>query len=321
MQPIVFEPIYMERIWGGRRLESVFGKKLPPQRRIGESWEIVDRVEAQSVVRQGPWRGKTLHELWMEHRAEIFGRDLPDTPRFPLLIKLLDASEKLSLQVHPPEAVASSLGGEAKTEFWYFAACEPGAEIFAGLRSGVERDHFVRAIRQGSVADLVHRVQVRTGDGFFVPSGRLHGIGPGNLIVEIQQNSDTTYRVFDWERTDENGEMRTLHLEKSMRSIRFDDCEPQFSPLSDEGLIDCPYFVVEKWDLTTERRAFDRDRFAIFFCSSGAAELDGLRFKPGDFWLVPASARKTMVRPMQGGTNLLRVTLPNRPKAGCGVSS
>ena len=311
MEPLIFEPIFMERIWGGRRLESVYGKKLPPGRRIGESWEIVDREEAQSVVSQGPWRGKTLHELWVEHRAEIFGSDLPESARFPLLLKLLDASEKLSLQVHPPEEIAQSLGGEAKAELWYFAACEEGAGIFAGFRSAVEPADFVRAVRHGSVADLVHHIRVTTGDSFFVPSGRLHGIGPGNLIVEIQQNSDTTYRVFDWDRTDENGNRRALHLEESIRSIQFNDLEPQCSRATGERLIDCSSFVVEKWDLTTERPALDRDAFAIFFCPAGAVEADGMRLKTGDFWLMPAGATKGVVRPLEPGTRLLRVTLPH----------
>ena len=123
-QPLIFQPIFMERVWGGRRLESLFGKPLPAGARIGESWEIVDRTEAQSVVDAGPLQGRTLHDLWSTHRAEIFG-NAPDGARFPLLIKLLDAQEKLSLQVHPPATVAAELGGEAKTEFWYIAEASP----------------------------------------------------------------------------------------------------------------------------------------------------------------------------------------------------
>ena len=134
--PLVFEPLFMERVWGGRRLEEVYGKKLPDDLRIGESWEIVDRPEAQSIVRDGPLRGKSLHELWQNHRREIFG-DIADAPRFPLLIKLLDARETLSVQVHPPNELAAELGGEAKTEFWYIANADAGAELFVGLRRGI----------------------------------------------------------------------------------------------------------------------------------------------------------------------------------------
>ena len=136
--PLAFEPIFIERMWGGRRLESEFHKKLPPQKRIGESWEIVDRPEVQSIVAAGSLRGRTLHELWTQHREEIFG-DVPDAPRFPLLIKILDAQEKLSLQVHPPENVASRLGGEPKSEFWYVATADPDAEVFVGFREHITR--------------------------------------------------------------------------------------------------------------------------------------------------------------------------------------
>src|SRR5881394_601197 len=145
----------MERIWGGSKLAEVFGKKLPAGKRIGESWEIVDRPEAQSVVANGPLKNKTLHELWSQHRREIFG-NISNAPRFPLLIKLLDAQEKLSLQVHPPKKVAAKLGGEPKTECWYVAAAEPDAELFVGLKRSISRDQFEKSLRSGSVADEVH---------------------------------------------------------------------------------------------------------------------------------------------------------------------
>src|SRR6266404_2185089 len=209
-RPLVFQPIFMERIWGGRRLESLYGKRLPPAARIGESWEIVDRPEAQSVVHDGLFRGLTLHALWRKHRQEIFG-DVPDTTRFPILAKLLDAQENLSLQVHPPLAIAQELGGKPKSELWYIADAVPKAEIFAGLKKSSTRGAFVKALKQGNVQSHAHQISVETGDAIFLPSGRLHAAGAGNLIVEIQQNSDTTYRVFDWNRVDQNGKDRELH--------------------------------------------------------------------------------------------------------------
>ena len=227
--PLVFEPLFMERVWGGRRLEEVYGKKLPADLRIGESWEIVDRPEAQSIVREGPLRGKSLHELWQNHRREIFG-DIADAPRFPLLIKLLDARETLSVQVHPPNELAAELGGEAKTEFWYIANADAGAELFVGLREGSTREKFEQALHKGEVADHVHRISVQTGDAMFLPSGRVHAIGGGNLIVEVQQNSDTTYRVFDWNRKGTDGKPRALHVEQSLRCIDFDDCDRHSPP-------------------------------------------------------------------------------------------
>ncbi len=146
-QPLVFQPIFMERVWGGRRLESLYGKRLPPAVRIGESWEVVDRPEAQSVVHDGPFRGLTLNTLWHKHRDEIFGQ-VPDglsptgSSRFPILAKLLDAQENLSLQVHPPAAIAEELGGEPKSEFWYIADATPKAEIFAGLNEKLDARRF-----------------------------------------------------------------------------------------------------------------------------------------------------------------------------------
>ncbi|HWX18070.1 MAG TPA: type I phosphomannose isomerase catalytic subunit, partial [Chthoniobacterales bacterium] len=160
--PLSFNPIFMERIWGGRRLETEFSKQLPPRVRIGESWELVDRLEAQSVVARGPLKGKTLHELWTQHRREIFG-DAPDHPRFPLLVKLLDADQKLSLQVHPPEKIAATLGGEPKTEFWYVAAAEPGARLFVGLKDAMTRARFEEALRGGSIAGHVHAIESKRG--------------------------------------------------------------------------------------------------------------------------------------------------------------
>src|SRR5438874_3671548 len=225
--PLAFEPIFIERMWGGRRLESEFHKKLPPQKRIGESWEIVDRPEAQSVVASGPLRGRTLHELWTQKRKEIFG-DLADTPRFPLLIKILDAQEKLSLQVHPPENVASKLGGEPKSEFWYVAAVNPDAEVFVGFREPITRDTFEEKLRHGTVIDYIHKIAVQAGDAVFLPTGRVHAIGAGNLLIEIQQDSDTAYRVFDWNRVDPTTrKQRDLHIQQAIQCIDLEDVQPK----------------------------------------------------------------------------------------------
>lgn len=308
-RPLLFEPLFRERAWGGRRLESAFGKKLPPGQRIGESWEIVDRPEAQSVVRQGPWAGKTLHELWRDHRAEIFGNGMPEAPRFPVFAKLLDAQEKLSLQVHPG---AGSTSGEPKTEMWYFAAADPGSEIYAGLRPGVTRDQLEQAVRDGLVADLVHRLKVKTEDAFFVPSGRLHAIGAGNLLIEIQQNSDTTFRLFDWGRSAPEGSARPLQVEEALQSITFDDFAPEVIRPSGETLLQCPYFTVEKWDLKGVRRASENDAFALFVCLSGALEVNPVRLEPGQFFLVPAGAAASELHPVAPLTSVLRITLPIR---------
>src|SRR5437660_3130629 len=165
--PLTFEPIFMERIWGGRKLADLFGKNLPANKRIGESWEIVDRPEAQSVVANGPLKGKSLHELWSQDRQSIFG-DIANAPRFPLLIKLLDAQDKLSLQVHPPEKIATKLGGEPKTECWYVAAAEPGAELLVGFKRSITREKFEDSLRAGSATDEVHTIKVKAEDAIFL---------------------------------------------------------------------------------------------------------------------------------------------------------
>src|SRR6266513_2868523 len=221
--PLTFRPIFMERSGGGRQLAELFGKKLPANKPIGESWEIVDRPESQSVVANGPLAGKTLHELWSQHRKEIFG-DVPEAPRFPLLIKLLDAQEKLSLQVHPPAKIAAKLGGEPKTECWYVASAEADAELFVGFKKSITREEFEKSLRAGSAADQVHAIQVKAGDGMFLPAGRFHAVGAGNVLVEVQQNSDTTYRVFDWNRVDQlTGKPRQLDVDQALESIDFSD--------------------------------------------------------------------------------------------------
>jgi mannose-6-phosphate isomerase len=308
-QPLVFEPIFMERIWGGRRLETAFGKRLPAKRKIGESWEIVDRPEAQSVVRDGPLQGLTLHDLWVQHRAEIFG-PVADAPRFPLLIKLLDAHEKLSLQVHPPESVAGKLGGEPKTEFWYVARAEPGAALFVGLDKATHAEEFQRSISDGTVAGRIHAIQVKAGDSMFLPAGRFHAIGAGNLLVEVQQNSDTTYRVFDWDRTDDSGQPRQLHIEQALQCIDFSDCRPGLIKPEGEMLVDHELFKVWKWTIDAPREVIGRGEFAIICLLEGAADCGGVQLRPGELCLVPASAAGRVIAPLLRPTSLLRVTIP-----------
>jgi mannose-6-phosphate isomerase len=300
----------MERIWGGRRLESMFGKKLPPQTRIGESWEIVDRPEAQSVVAKGPLEGKTLHELWTENPHSIFG-NVPKAPRFPLLIKLLDAHEKLSLQVHPPEKVARKLRGEPKTEFWYVAAADSGAELFLGFRESMTRKQFERVLRAGIVADHAHQIRVKSGDAAFLPAGRFHGIGAGNLLIEIQQNSDTTYRVFDWNRVNPRTDKpRQLHIEQALQSIDFDDVRPHLLEPRGELLVRHELFEVQKWNLTAPREISSRGQFVIVCCLSGSLSCGNADLSPGEFFLVPASLQDQQLQPRRKETSLLRITIP-----------
>src|SRR5687768_2690017 len=232
-QPLVFEPLFMERVWGGRRLETLYGKRLPSAALIGESWEIVDRPEAQSVVHDGPLCGETLHNLWCKQRESIFGH-VPDSPRFPILAKLLDAQENLSLQVHPPAKIAQKLGGESKSELWYVADAAPKSRLYAGVKKGTTPAVFEKALERGKVEEHLHAIDVATGDAIFLPSGRLHALGGGNLLVEIQENSDTTYRVFDWNRLKKGRAQREMHVAQAMQCIDFGDVEPALLQASGE---------------------------------------------------------------------------------------
>jgi mannose-6-phosphate isomerase len=297
-------------MWGGRRLKSEFGKKLPPNTRIGESWEIVDRPEAQSVIANGPLRSKTLNELWTQNRHDIFG-DVPETRRFPLLIKLLDARERLSLQVHPPEEVAGKLGGEPKTEFWYVAAADPGAELFLGFRKLMTREQFKRALDKGTVEDCVQKIRVKAGDAMFLPGGRLHAVGGGNLLVEIQQNSDTTYRVFDWNRVDATGKARHLHVDQALQCIDFTDVGPHLVESNGEVLIRHELFEIRKWNLDSSRVIAPLGQFAIVCCLTGSLRCASVDLGPGEFFLVPASLETRQLQPRSERTSVLRVTIPS----------
>lgn len=310
MEPLVFTPLYMPRVWGGRSLESEYGRSLPDAAPYGESWEITDRPGEQSIVAEGPLAGTSLHELWTTRRDEIFGPGLPDSPRFPLLIKVLDARDDLSIQVHPPASIAPELGGEAKTEMWYIAAADPGAKLHVGLKRGVTRAGFEAALAAGTVADLVHAIEPAAGQSIFIPSGRLHAIGAGFLIHEIQQNSDTTYRVFDWNRPGLDGRPRELHLDASLRSIDFSDFEPAMDEPRGKLLAECEHFRVEKLRLEPGEPAPNarEDRFSIFSVAEGGlTSTAGRPFNKGDFLLLPRSAPPlTATQP----TTLLRTTLP-----------
>ncbi len=307
--PLIFEPLFQERAWGGRRLESAFGKKLPPGKQVGESWEIVDRPEAQSVVRDGPFSGRSLHDLWVNFREEVFGK-VPDSPRFPLLIKLLDAQKKLSLQVHPPAEIAKSLEGEPKTEFWYVADAEPGAEIFVGLRKTLTSGQFEHALHSGNIADHVGMIPVKTGDAMFLPAGRFHGIGAGNLLVEIQQNSNTTYRVFDWNRVDDKGKPRQLHIKQALQCIDFNDVGPKLAETEGEVLLRHELFEIEKWNLDSPREIAPFGQFAIVCSLTGGVRCAGVDLVPGDFCLVPAFLQDRSIHPRGDETSLLRITIP-----------
>jgi mannose-6-phosphate isomerase len=324
LYPLTFHPLFKERIWGGRNLAHFFDKALPPEIPIGESWEISDRPGDVSVIANGPLEGRDLRWLMHHHAHELLGQAQPQNGRFPLLIKILDAQATLSLQVHPPAARAAQLGGEPKTEMWYVAEASPEAELFVGLRRGVTRDEFERRIAEGSVAECFHRLRVRKGDAMFLPSGRVHALGAGLVIFEIQQNSDTTYRVFDWNRLGIDGKPRALHIAESLASIDFSDFEPgllsgrmkQEGALQVRELVRDSLFSVEACTLVAHERT-ERStntmqilgvlRGELTVASAGVATTSG----PGDFCLLPAELHNVRIESTTGAEFL-------RVKAGAG---
>jgi mannose-6-phosphate isomerase len=319
LYPLTFQPIFKERVWGNRRLEQLYHKPLPPGAPIGESWEISDRAGDTSVITNGPLAGKDLHWLLGHHHHELLGGTKADHGRFPLLVKILDAQEKLSLQVHPPAQKATELGGEPKTEMWYVADAAQRAELYVGLKRGVTRADFEMKIKDGTVADCFHRITVKAGDAMFLPSGRVHALGAGLVIFEIQQNSDTTYRVFDWNRVGLDGKPRALHVEKSLASINFDDFEPPLAGgefVERDGakvrlLVEDQLFSVEVWKAEPGAIVpLSRGKLQIVALLSGNASVreqaTQVNLKPGQFCLIPASLQKTTLV-VENGAEFLRV--------------
>lgn len=262
MPVLVFQPLYQERVWGGRALAAQLGRTLPGTAPIGESWEIVDRPEAQSVVAAGPHAGRSLRAVIAADAATIMGPRWPAERVFPILVKWLDCRERLSLQVHPPASVAPALGGEPKTENWFIAHAEPGAAVLAGLKPGVDAARFRAALADNTAESLVERHATGAGDSVLIHSGVMHAIDGGNLILEIQQNSDTTYRVYDWGRVGLDGKPRQLHLEQSLTCLTANTAPTPRVVRAAAGtretlLADCAEFRLRQFNLAAgERLAF-----------------------------------------------------------------
>lgn len=321
LYPLTFQPIFKERVWGGRNLERLYRKQLPGGAVIGESWEISDRPGDVSVITNGPLAGKDLHWLVENHRAELLGDAKLEAGRFPLLIKLLDARDVLSLQVHPPAHKAAELHGDPKTEMWFIAEADPGAQLHVGLKRGITRADFEHRIQGGTVAECFHRVPVRAGDAMFLPSGRVHAIGAGLVIFEIQQNSDTTYRVFDWNRVGLDGKPRELHVAQSLASIDFNDFEPALAngeeivtpSFRSRLLVNHSLFRVEQFTVhSREAIELRGSRMQILGVVSGQLRVNdpasggpGPVLRAGGFCLLPAAlpAVKLLGEP---GTQFLR---------------
>jgi len=310
LYPFTFEPIFQERIWGGRRLETLYGKALPPEKPIGESWEICDRPDSESIVANGPLKGHSLRWLMENHQEELLGDHPPKNGRFPWLAKLLDAEADLSVQVHPPAAIAKTLNGEPKTEAWFIAHAEPSARLIAGLSTTLTETQFKEKVGQPDFVDCLHNIPAQADQSLFIPSGRLHSLGAGTVVFEIQENSDTTYRIHDWNRTGPDGKFRELHIEQALKAINFEDHKPTCCPenwITSNGF--SSYIITDQPDIfrLSHVRMDDSVRSSLpgkgphlIAVTHNALALNSqgitLELAAGQFALVPASAGEVTIQ-------------------------
>lgn len=319
LPPLPLSPIYRRYLWGGRRFEAAFGRHLPEPGPYAESWQLVDRGDDQSVVAAGPLAGTPLHAVVQTQGRDLLGRHAP-LAAFPLLFKFLDACQDLSVQVHPDDARAAALGTPdlGKTEAWYVIDAVPGSRIYAGLREGVTRDRLAEALRAGRCDEVIHAFPVRAGDCVFIPAGTVHAIGAGLLVAEIQQSSDVTFRLHDWNRVGPDGRPRALHVEEGLEATtQLGPVAPVTRmPTADPAvtrLVACDYFI---FDEVRPRGAWlvgGDDACHFVAVLSGAVDLEPRwslpPLGPGDAVLLPASAGRQSLTATDDAT-LLRVALP-----------
>ncbi|MHC4758901.1 MAG: type I phosphomannose isomerase catalytic subunit [Planctomycetota bacterium] len=316
MYPLKFEPIFKHRLWGGQKLREFFGKELDPDDTIGESWELADLPEDKSTIVNGELMGMTLPQVVEKYPKEITGDENLTLP-FPLLIKLLDAQDILSVQVHPdPETCKRTGKGDSKTECWYIIDAEPDAFIYKGLKEGTTKEQFSQAIEEGRCEDLLEKVPVKTGECHFLPAGTCHSIGAGLLIAEIQTPSDTTYRVYDFNRVEKDGNPRQLHIEDALESIHFDPSSDDLSVRTIDRLVDSDYFKVDKGHQAKGCELFlapGQIKVLIFLTGCGKIiepDISEVDFKAGDLALIPAEYKGAVC--FNDETQYLTVTLPEK---------
>jgi mannose-6-phosphate isomerase len=312
-EPIYFKPLMMERVWGGNRLGRLFGKLIPAGQTIGESWELCDRPEAQSVVDGGRFDGLTLRQLMEAHPRELLGA-LPETQRFPLLLKYVDAGDRLSVQVHPDDAGAARYNDLGKSECWVIVRAEPGAALVRGLKPGTTRAQFEAAIAANRCGELLHVFEPRVGDVVALPPGMVHAIGAGLVIAELQQNSDLTFRIFDYNRPGLDGKPRKLHIQEALDAIRFDAPGTEFAgdmardtvePVTDRGsdvrLLDGRYFELRRVTLGAQPASRTRLDFptkgAVWtvMVIEGSGTINARPVAAGTTGLIPAAIEHNRV--------------------------
>jgi mannose-6-phosphate isomerase len=322
-EPTRIEPIFSPRIWGARSLDPLFPEKTNLKEPIGEAW--LTGVDCR--IASGPYAGKTLGEAWHEMPAEWRGTRFDSTAQFPLLVKFIFPTDKLSIQVHPDDAYAAAheqaAGGRGKTEMWHAISAEPGARVLVGLKPGVTRERFQDSLAAQTTENLLREYAVRAGDTFFVSAGTPHTIGSGMVLCEVQEYSDLTYRVYDYGRVDAQGKSRQLHIEKALEVIQFEnarDSRVKHQPLPSHDalkflLAACSHFATERWEFAwTFETQTDPTHFDLLVILSGSGSIGWQgRERPygrGQCWLIPATLGKFELKPEEN-TSLIRTCLPD----------
>ena len=317
LYPLKFKPILKHYLWGGGNLKQLFPEKISASESVAESWEISDIGEDVSIVVNGGLAGTSLRDLLKTRGAEILGKENVSQSKgsFPLLIKLIDAEDQLSIQVHPDDGYAkrSEAGKRGKTEMWYLLHTSKRAKLYCGFQSGVTRDQFLKAQKRDRYEELLQSYATQPGDVFFVPAGTIHSIGKGNILFEVQVASDLTYRLYDWGRVDKKtGNPRPTHLEKSNAVILFENpqagkvltkvLEKTKSFLKEE-LVHCPYFKVDKWTVDKSAEEKIDGKFRIYCMTRGKGEFVSnasvVSFQAGDTFLIPAALEKVQIKSNQ----------------------
>ena len=326
LYPFILEPAYKDYIWGGNRIPTLFNRALPAGT-YAESWELSYRPEGMSHVANGYLKGESLAALTSRFGRKLLGSGLTPT-RFPLLVKLIDARERLSLQVHPDDAHAARGDGEAKTEAWHILDAPDRGKVFAGLKGGTTEASFLDALNHKQLKRVLRSVTVSAGDTVFIPGGRVHAIAEGLLILEVQQNSNTTYRVHDWDRVDKLGTPRELHLEQALRVIRWSDTQPvKIRPrvIHDKPgtklseLVRSPHFLLEKLE-TTAPFFVHHSGSSFHALFTGPDEIlimsaAGVQPVPaGRTCLIPASLDRYTIKPADKRATILRISVPSLPE-------
>jgi mannose-6-phosphate isomerase len=317
MDPLVFSPYARPQIWGERRLERHLGKTLPSGT-FGEAWELSAHPHHVSRVAEGPLAGSPLDELWRRHGRELVGPRGKLPAQFPLLIKYLDCHLQLSVQVHPNDVLAASLrpGEQGKTEAWVILSAEPEARIYAGLRPGTTPADLRRHLEHGTVAECLHSFVPQPGDCLFLPAGTVHGVGGGVLMAEVQQSSDATFRLFDWNRLGPDGKPRELHIEDSLAAVDWkagptSPVRPRAladlpAGVSGELLVECPYFALVRYQTRQPLTLPYAGEMSIWMVLAGQAQLTSDQgyartFRRGETVLIPASSGPLTWQPTAAG--------------------